>query len=377
MKGRDKGQAMSAMGRYVLLALGVVFLSGCLDLGPSWSDKDETRQVDYYKEQCDQNSPDLCFRIRKSSSDAWGVVEESFSGFGDYVWGQRHTVDVTVAFHDNGSVRDYQVTNLNSSTDITDSEKTFAINLYTDTGILVKNNDTNWQLGGEIAFDCRTACDALSTAVSNQYATRLEFNVTDSGIELNQLICASAESDFSSDCEGESKTSWRVGWFQSDCGLADSALCLVYKVNNSDDYELLQLEEGISGFTPEWGNRYDMDVTVTVSNGGNVTAVRLDEGDSNPDARQGSSYPFKMIVRGSALEQSDGGLVDLYDTTLMLNCSGFCSTLDGYIDNDDWLLLETYVDGDQLRLNSIECNDDSLADFRQCVDDEKDVTWEI
>lgn len=373
----NKMRAMYAGCRYGLLTLSVVLLSGCLDLGPSWSDKDETRQVDYYKAQCDQNSPNLCFRIRKSSSDSWKVVEEPFNGFGDYVWGKRHNVDVTIAFNDNGSVRDYRVTNLNSSTDITDSEKTFAMNLYTDTGILVQNNDTNWQLGGEIAFDCRTACDALATAVSNQYATRLEFNVTDTGIDLNQVICASAESDFNSSCEGESKTSWRVGWFQSDCGLVDAALCLVYKVNNSDDYELLQLEEGISGFSPEWGNRYDIDVTVTVSNGGNITAVKLDENDSNPDARQGSTYPFKMIVRGSSLEQSDSGLVDLYDTTLELNCSGLCSTLDNHIDDDEWLLLQVYVDGEQLRLNSIECNDDSLADFRQCVEKEDDISWEI
>ena len=125
----------------------VLVLSGCIELGQEWSDKHETREVDYYKEQCDNDSSELCFRIREDSGDSWEVVEEPFAGFEDYVWGQRHDVDVQVSFNDDGSTSSYVVTGLNASETVDSSENTFAINLYTQAGILVQNNDTNWQLG--------------------------------------------------------------------------------------------------------------------------------------------------------------------------------------------------------------------------------------
>merc|ERR1711879_795051 len=355
--------------RYIGILMVGLLLGGCIELGPSWTDQNETRQVDYYKEQCDSDSTVLCFRIRETSSYSWDVVEEPFSGFDDYVWGQRHEVDVTVSFNDDGSTSSYTVTGLNSSTAIDDGEEAFSITLYTDTGIMVHNSDSEWQLGGEIAFDCGTSCDDLSSAVANQYVTQLEFVVVgDDSIELNNVICASAEEDFDSDCEGESQVSWRIGWFQSDCGLADAAMCLVYKVNTSDDYELLQLEDGITSFTPEWGSRYDIDVIKTVSDGGNITAVELEEDDSSPDAREGSTYDFKIILRGSDLETSDNSLVDIYDTSMELNCTGYCSTLNEHIEDDKWLLLDVYVDGDELQLTDITCDDSSLSNLRDCLE---------
>ena len=363
----------------------VLVLSGCIELGQEWSDKHEIREVDYYKEQCDNDSSELCFRIREDSSDSWEVVEEPFTGFDDYVWGQRHDVDVQVSFNDDGSTSSYVVTGLNASETVDSSEDTFAINLYTQAGILVQNNDTNWQLGGEISFDCGVACDALEKAVANQYATRLEFVLTDGdvpGIELNSVICASSEDDFSSDCEGESKVSWIIGWFQSDCGLAEASMCLVYKVNSSDDFELLQLEDGIDGFTPEWGSQYSIDVIKTVSDGGNITKVTLEDDDSNPDSYVGSSNDFRMILRGSELKDPDSNnLVTIYDADIDLDCTGACSDFSG-LEDDEWMLVRVYVDGEELRLyntgsDSI-CIDDSLADFRDnCIDDHDDVTWGI
>ena len=361
-----------------VVLLSSVLISGC-DLGSSWSDQNETRQVDYYKEQCDQNSAALCFRIREESSDAWEIVEQPFTGFDDYIWGQRHQVDVTVSFDDDGSTNHYSVTNLNSSESVSSSEESFAINLYTDAGILVQNSASNWQLGGEIAFDCGTACDDLTAAVANQHVTRLEFSLlTDrSGIALNSVICAAAEADFDSNCEGETQVSWRIGWFQSDCGLAEAAMCLVYKANTSDDYELLRLQDDISGFSPQWGQRYDIDVTKTVSDGGNITAVALDNSDDSPDSREGSVYDFLMVLRGSELEESDSSLIDLYDTDMTLNCSGRCSNINGYIRDDEWLLVRGYVDGAEIQLTDIVCHDESLDDFRTCVDDEDDIFWGI
>lgn len=384
MPYQKHGYASGFSKWFVLPLLSLLALGGCIELGPSWSDKNETRQVDYYKEQCDKNSASLCFRIREESSDSWEIVEAPFSGFDDYIWGQRHEVNVRVSFNDDGSTSSYVVTALNSSEQVTSSENVFAINLYTEAGILVQNSDTNWQLGGEIDFDCNSACDELASAVSNQYATRLEFTLVDGdtpGISLNQVICAASEDDFDSDCEGESQVTWQIGWFQSDCGLAEAAMCLVYRVNSSDDFELLQLENGISGFTLEWGEQHDIEVTQTVSDGGNITAVTLDEADDAPDAREGPSYNFAMVLRGSELKEPNNSLITIYDGDVDLNCAGACSVLRSAIDDNHWLLVDVYVDGDELMLvngSDSVCSRGFLADFRDdCIDENDDVTWGI
>ncbi|MBU2037708.1 MAG: hypothetical protein KKH95_01095, partial [Gammaproteobacteria bacterium] len=66
-----------------------------------------------------------------------------------------------------------------------------------------------------------------------------------------------------------------------------------------------------------------------------------------------------------------------YDGAANMNCSSnsLCANLDNYIDDDQWLLLKGYVDGEQILLQEIICHDDVLADFKECVADEKDVTW--
>ncbi len=385
MMSRLVAAGVSVSRPSVVMMLAMVFLmTGCLELGSSWSDKNETRLVDYYKEQCDNDSTSLCFRIREDSSDSWAIVEEPFVGFDDFEWGQRYEVSVTVSFDDDGHANHYEVTGINSSDDIESSESTFSINVYTEPGILVENGSDNWQLGGEIAFDCKSACDDLSAAVANQYATRLEFNIIDTGIELGSVICASSEDDFDSDCEGESQVSWRIAWYKSECGLAEEAMCLLYKVNASDDYELLSLEDGISDFTLEWGSRYDIDVTKTVSDGGNITAVALDDTDDNPESREGLTYTFKTIVRGDKLAKPSGDLMSLYgdDSDMSLRCdngdsSASCSNFDDYIEDDKWLLLHGYVDGDEIIVTEVLCDDNSLTDFRDCVDNDDDVTWGI
>ncbi|MDP2506426.1 hypothetical protein [Oceanobacter sp. 3_MG-2023] len=356
-------------------------LSGCLELGRTWDDQVETRLVDYYKEQCDSDSTSLCFRIREDSSDSWEVVEESFSGFDDFVWGNRYEVYVTVSFDDDGDPSSYVFNSIISTEAVDDSEDTFSISLYTDVGILYELDDATWELASEIDFACNEACDDLTAAVANSYVTQLEFSVDDEGtIALEYVLCSAAEDDFDSTCEGDSDASWYIGWFQSDCGLADAAMCLLYKVNSSDEYELLQLEDDIDGFTPVWGERPYIDVVVTTSDGGSITAVELDEDDSSPDDRIGSSYDFKMIVRGSELSESSGGSIDLYDSAPDLDCSSFsqCSDLNDAIDDDDWMLIEGYYDGIDIVVTDLECSRSSLSSFRSnCTDDDDDVNWGI
>ncbi|MFK4752285.1 hypothetical protein [Oceanobacter antarcticus] len=358
-----------------------LLLSGCLELGRHWDDQAETRQVDYYKEQCDTDSTSLCFRIREESDDSWGVVEETFSGFSEFAWGNRYVVNVTVSFDEDGDPSRYRFDSIASTEAVSDSEETFALTLYTDTGILYAVDDTNWNLASEIDFACNSACDELTAAVANGYVAQLEFSVDGAGgITLDNILCAAAEDDFDSSCEGSSSVSWYIGWFQSECGLAEAAMCLVYKVNSSDDFELLQLDDGIDGFTPVWGEQPYIDVIKTTSDGGSITAVELDNDDSSPDDRLGSSYDFKIIVRGSELSKSSGGSISVYDSAPNLDCSSFsqCSDLDNAIDDDKWLLLDGYYDGTDIVVTDLTCSNATLATFRtDCVAKHEDVNWSI
>lgn len=366
------------MIRSLALLLVCVLMGGCIELGRSWSDTVETRYVDYYKEQCDSASSGLCFRVRENSSDSWAVVAEPFSGFSSFVWGYRYTIKVTVSHDDNGHPDSYSFREIVSAEAVAESEDVFGLTLYSDAGVLYAADASSWELGGEISFACNEACAELDSAVANSYVLQLEFSVSNGVISLDNLLCAAAENEFSSHCEGESTESWRVAWFQSDCGLADAQMCLLYKVNNSDDYELLQLESDVEDFSPTWGERYDIDVVKTASNGGNITSVVLSNDDSSPDDLTGSVYPFYFVVRGIALDNSSSGLITLYDGAPDLDCSSFnlCSKLDDYIDDDQWLLLRGYVDGD-IVLSSITCHSASLTSFRSCVDDVGDVNWGI
>ncbi|MCY0967134.1 hypothetical protein [Parathalassolituus penaei] len=364
----------------LLLLLSVSLLSGCIELGRSWSDTTETRLVDFYKEPCDDDANTLCFRVREETGDSWELLDEdvSFDGFTDYQWGYRYEVEVVVSHDDDGDPTGYTFSQVVTQESITDAERSISMNLYSDTGILYAEDDSTWSLGGDISFACGDSCSDLTTAVTNGQVLELEFSATDGVLTLESFICSADEDDFASVCSGESSASWRVAWFQSDCGLADAHMCLLYKVNSSDDYELLKLADGITDFTPVWGEQADIDVTKTVSNGGNITAVVLDTDDSSPDDRTGSSYPFYMIVRGSELDSSSNGLITLYDGAPDLDCSSYnlCSRINGYIDDEQWMLIYGYYDGDVV-VRTVVCHSDDIDSFRSCVDDEDDVNWGI
>jgi hypothetical protein len=356
----------------------ISLLCGCIELGRSWSDTTETIQVDYYKEQCDNDSTSLCFRIRDTSSDSWAVVQEPFSGFSDFVWGYRYSVKVRVSYDEDGNPDNYRFQEVVSTDAVTDAENTFGLTVYSDTGIFADESDSVWNLGNELSFPCNEACSDLAAAVANSYIIQLEFTVADGVVELSSVLCASGSDDFSSSCEGESTVSWRIGWYQSDCGFADAQMCLLYKVNSSDDYELLRLDTDIADFSPVWGEQYNISVVKTVSNGGTITAVTLDENDSSPDDRTSSTYPFYFIVRGSELDNSSSGLISLYDGAPSLDCDSYnlCSKINGYIDDDQWLLFKAYLDTD-IVATSVVCHNDNIDTFRSCVDDEDNVNWGI
>lgn len=364
--------------RYLWLVLLLPALTGCLELGRHWDDEQETLYVDYYKVPCDDDDTDLCFRTRESESDSWEVSDAGLSGFSSYEWGNRYTITVTTSFDDDGDPESYSFDSVDSTVVMADGSNSFSLSLYSSSGILVPLSDTEWQIGGDITFTCDSYCDAISSAVDDSQVLQLEYTATGNVVTLSTFICAASEEDFDSACEGESSVSWYIAPVQSECGLADAQMCLLFKVNSSDDYELLPLPDGIEDFTPEWGYQYHIDVLRTVSSGGTITAAELEDDDSSPDDRTGSSYTYKIILRGSELSENNDGTFSAYGDTPDLDCSQYsvCNSLGNYVDDDKWLLLKVYVDGD-LVVRSIVCHDDSLDDFRDCVDDDSDVNWNI
>ncbi|WP_221796884.1 DUF4377 domain-containing protein [Oceanobacter mangrovi] len=369
------------------LLLSCLMLSGCPELGRHWDDQTKTLYIDYYKEQCDSNSTSLCFRVREDTDDSWEVADVPFSGLDDFLWGYRYTATVTISYDDNGDPDGYTYKSTKSAVAVSAAEESFALTLYSDVGIVYALDADNWEMGSEVDFACNTACDDLDSAVSNAYVTQLQFSVDgEGGISLDSVICAASEDDFSSDCEGETNVSWYIAPVQSDCGLSEPMLCLLFKVNSSDDWELLPLEDDIEDFSPSWGYRYHIDVVKTVSNGGIITAAVLDEDDDSPDERFGSSYDYRIVLRASGLSKSSGGYITLYDEGISMDCSShsYCDDInDAISDLDDdvtekYMLVEVYVDSDgTLVATDYDCERESLTSFQSCISSFDEVTWGI
>jgi len=358
-------------------ALVCLTLTGCPELGREWTDKEETLLVDYYKVQCDKDDSNLCFRVREKSTDSWKTADLPFTGFSSFAWGNRYSVTVNTSFNSSGKDSAYEFRSVETTTAVSSADEAFALTLYTRAGVLTPLDGANWSLGGETTFACNAFCAEIQNAVNAQYVLKLEFTASAGAVSLKSLICSASESDFKSECSGESTSKWTVAHFQSECGLAEEAMCLLYRVNSSDDWSLLKLSDDISNFTPVWGKQYDLTVVKTLSSGGSISKAVLKENDSNPDDKANSTYPFKFILRGSALAADNSGVIAGYDNTPDMNCNSnsLCTDLNNYTSDDQWLLLKGYVDGEQIMLQEIICHDDVLADFKECVADENDVTW--
>lgn len=365
--------------RYAGILAMVPALSACIELGSHWSDETQALYVDYYKAACSDDDAELCFRVRESESDSWEIAEDArLSGFDGFEWGSRYTLTVTTSFDSDGNPSAYAFESIDASTVMAEGSRSFSLTLYSASGVLVQLSDSVWQLGSDISFDCLNSCNAIASAVSSQEVLQLEFSAAHNAITLSSFICSASETDFDSECEGETAVSWYVAPVQSDCGFADAQMCLLYKVNSSDDYELLALEDDISDFEPAWGSRYYIDVISTVSSGGNIVAATLETDDASPDDYSGSSYSYSIIVRGSELTELTSGNWSGYDDMPELDCDQYsqCSELSSYVSDDQWLLLQGFNDTEFV-ITDIVCHDDVLSDFRDCVDDEDDVNWNI
>lgn len=359
-------------------------LTGC-NLGIHKDDETVSLQVDSYKPQCDENSASLCFRIRDDEDDDWRIWNDGpFEDFDSYEWGYVYTIEAVVSYQSGGGApASYRWQSTTSKETVTGSDQYFTLDLHTDTGVLAQITETTWNLGSEIDFPCEEECDDLSAVVSEQQIGSFEYRADEGDLTLTGVLCSTGDNDeFSDNCSGKSSENWFIAQFLSDCGFTEPALCLLYRTNESDPFELLPLEDGIDDFSLSWGTRYDLDVIKTVSGGGNLTEAELASEDSSA-AAIGSAWSFLMVVRGEGLDASTDGVIDLYDSNISLDCSQYalCGSLDNRINEDQYLLLEAYVESSTVVVvTDIVCDDENYGSFSACVDEQDaddDFNWPI
>ena len=366
-----------------LVTSATLLLSAC-KLGIHKDDETVTLQVDSYKQQCDEDSASLCFRIRDDEDDDWSLWTEPFNGFDSYEWGYIYTLEVVVSYQSGGSApASYTYQSTTEREIVTGSDQYFTLDLHTDTGILAQITETTWNMGGEIDFPCLDECDDLSAVVAEQQIGSFEFRADEGDLTLTGVLCSTGDDDeFNDNCSGKSTENWFVAQFLSDCGFTEPALCLLYRTTESDPYELLPLEDGIDDFTLSWGTGYDIDVIKSVSGGGNLTGAELTQENTTTTAL-GSTWSFLMVLRGEGLDSSTDGLIDLYDSNISLDCTQYslCDSLDNRIDEDQYLLLQAFVESSTtVVVTDIICDDVNYGSFSACVDEQDaddDFNWPI
>ena len=90
-----------------------------------------------------------------------------------------------------------------------------------------------------------------------------------------------------------------------------------------------------------------------------------------------------MVVRGEGLDSSTDGLIDLYDSNVSLDCTQYslCDSLDNRIDEDQYLLLQAFVESSTaVVVTDIICDDVNYGSFSACVDEQDaddDFNWPI
>ncbi|ASP40310.1 hypothetical protein CHH28_17215 [Bacterioplanes sanyensis] len=352
------------------LLLALLLLQGC-QLGRHWSDKEETLFVDYYKVACDDDAARLCYRSREKETNAWREDAAELVEFDQFEWGYRYQLKVETSFNSSGKAKKYRFLNIVKQEAVNSSDNAFALKLDTSTGIVYQSG-AQWYLDDKV-FTCNTDCTALTNIINNSLLTDLEFKAASNALTLETIKCSAGQDNYDEVCDGKSDVRWEIAHFRSDCGNADGELCLLYRLNSSDKWELLLVD--IEGFEHQWGREFEIDVVETRSSANVVTAATLKQDDAAPTDRTGSANDFYMVVQGRLLEKSSGDKVTLYDSTdITLNCGNDCDRLDDYIGDDDWMLLKAYVDNSNLVLDSIACHAETLNLLRQC---DENVDWDF
>lgn len=362
--------------KLVFISVLAALLTACPDLGIDYSDKNETIEVNYYKQPCSNTSPALCFSVKNEGSSQDYQVFDNLTGFNSYEWGNYYTLNVDTSFDKNGKPQSYRFI---SQQAVEANDNAFNLTLYSRSGILVASDseNTQWTLGGEITFTTSAQQGAaINQAIADDEVLQLEFTAAANVLSYSSLLCSAAEDDFASQCQGVSRDSWTLRQFLSDCNYNDAALCYVYRKNSSDDWELLRTTSSeISGFTFQWGQQFTIEVEKTLSAGGQLVSATLTENDEAPDELSGSSNNFLFVLNATDLPGADSdNKIALYDGGQTMLCGSICPTIAAATDDNHMLLLDAYVDNGEIVVSRIVCNENPGTDFDNCANDE-DIDW--
>ena len=367
----------------IIVCSGVI--SGCdWDLGSEYSPTSRTMYVDYYKQPCNDDDQQLCFRGRFDSNESFQVIDQPFSGFSGFEWGKQYTLEVEASRDDNGKDSAYSLLSVVASSEVT--ANTFSLTLKNTGDILASTDNVTWTLAAEKSFSCSDAqCEGLVTSEQNSSTIELSFTAAGNALTLNSVLCQSADDSFSADCGGEAAYAWDIAHYLSECGATLPGLCLLYKEKDAADTEYQVLPVAITDFTHQWGVRYlDMDITV-VDKAGVIQSVTR-EADASTEEQVTDAFVFVMRTGPGGLANSSAGLLTYDGQEFDCDANNQCAAINSAIDEADAdsvqvLLLQAEVsnpgESAELKILDLICNANAESFESDCMSGRDDVFWSL
>jgi len=369
----------------LFIVIASLALSACdLDLGSSYDPTTRTMYVDYYQEACNESSISLCLRTRFDIEDDFEINTVSMSGFDDLQWGSRYTVQVEAERDGNGKDTHYSLEGIDNTEVIDASNNNFLLTFNMTSQILLDNQNSSWIIAAEKVFSCSAAdCILLAESYRDDQKIQLSFSAENDELTLLAVKCQSSDSNFTSECEGINDAVFDVAHYQTDCGLAEPRLCLVYKeeADASTDWNVLPFE--IAGFTAQWGKQYQLNVEVKIEAKDLKSVTFKSEAASETDQ---VNETFRMVMRtgASGLEVSANDVIR-YDE-VDFNCSQFsqCNDIDDAVGratdaNEQFLILEAFVESSGetpvIVIKDVICNEQADVFKTECVAKHDNVYW--
>lgn len=372
------------MNKIIGILFASLILQGCdWGLGPNYESTSETLYVDYYQEACSHNSTDMCFRLRKNTNDAFTLSLVDNTGFDSLEWGKRYTVQVEVDYDSAGADSMYRLISVDSEEIVDAATNNFVLTFNMSSQILLDNLNNSWVIAGQDVFSCvESDCVLLTNSYNANEKIQLKFSAQDDQLTLLEVLCSAAENDFSANCEGLNRSNWDIAQYQSDCGLSEPKLCLIYRENDTANNAWHIFPFEITDFSANWGTAYDIQVEVT-SSGGSVRSAQWLQENSTEDLTD-SEFNVVMRTGVQGLKKSNSGIINY--SGIEFNCERYvqCDSINKAIERADTeserfiaLLTEIELVNDEttLIIKSITC-DETYGDFKEnCLDINEDIIW--
>lgn len=369
----------------LFIVIASLALSACdLDLGSSYDPTTRTMYVDYYQEACDESSILLCLRTRFDIEDDFEINTVSMSGFDGLQWGSRYTVQVEAERDGDGKDTHYSLEGIDNTVIIDASNNNFLLTFNMTSQILLDNQNSSWIIAAEKVFSCSAAdCTLLAESYRDDQKIQLSFSAENDELTLLAVKCQSSDSNFTSECEGINDAVFDVAHYQTDCGLTEPRLCLVYKeeADASTDWNVLPFE--ITGFTAQWGKQYQLNVEVKIE-AKDLKSVTFKSEETAVTDQINESFRMVMRTGASGLEVSANDVIR-YDG-MTFNCAQFskCSDIDDAVEratdaNEQLLILEAFVESSGetpvIVISDLICDEQADMFKTECVAKHDDVYW--